>query len=82
MTATPQELTPLPQDSPTRCWRWSAWRVSPRRRPTISDVGTLAWSHIRHLVPRASLALFVVDSSRDEIIVQFAAGARGTAWRG
>jgi GAF domain-containing protein len=42
--------------------------------PMISDVGTLSWSHIRPLVPHASVALFVASASRDEIAVRFAAG--------
>jgi len=42
--------------------------------PTLSDVGTLSWGHIRELVPRASVALFIVGSSREEIAVRFVAG--------
>ena len=43
--------------------------------PTVSDVGTLSWSHIRQLVPHATVALFITGASRDEIAVRFAAGA-------
>ena len=43
--------------------------------PTVSDVGTLAWSHIQPIVPHASLALFIVDAPHGTIVARYAAGA-------
>jgi putative nucleotidyltransferase with HDIG domain len=42
--------------------------------PTISDIGSLVWAHIRHLGPETSFALFVVDGGRNSVVAQYAAG--------
>ena len=44
--------------------------------PTVGDVGTLARSHIRQMVPRASLALFIVDAAHDEIVARYTRAPR------
>jgi putative nucleotidyltransferase with HDIG domain len=44
------------------------------RTPMITDVGALAWSHLRQLVPGASLALFVVDQARRVLVAEYCAG--------
>ncbi len=43
--------------------------------PALGDVGALAWSHLRHLVPGATtLALFTLDATRAKVVAQYAAG--------
>lgn len=44
------------------------------QRPTVRDIGALAWAHLRELVPTASLAIFTTDSARTELLVEYAAG--------
>jgi putative nucleotidyltransferase with HDIG domain len=43
-------------------------------RPTSADVSSLIWSHVRHVVPNASCAFFVMDASTDSVKVAFVAG--------
>lgn len=47
------------------------------RTPTVADVGALAWGHIRRIAPRASMALYVVDETRDQLTAQYTAGTSG-----
>jgi putative nucleotidyltransferase with HDIG domain len=42
--------------------------------PTVRDIGIMAWGHLRHLVPGASLALFTVDAVRGTLVAQCTAG--------
>jgi hypothetical protein len=42
--------------------------------PTVRDIGTMAWGHLRHLAPGASLALFTVDAVRGTLVAQCTAG--------
>jgi putative nucleotidyltransferase with HDIG domain len=42
--------------------------------PTVRDIGTMAWGHLRQLAPGASLALFTVDATRGVLVAQCAAG--------
>jgi putative nucleotidyltransferase with HDIG domain len=44
------------------------------RTPTVTDIGGLAWGHIRHVVPGASLALFTLDGARQTLTAQYTAG--------
>jgi hypothetical protein len=45
------------------------------RTPMLADVGALAWSHLRHLAPGASLALFTVDQARRALVAEYCAGS-------
>ena len=71
----PHEPTPVPEEVSDQMLALVSLARIASQTPTISDVGTLSWSHIRQLVPRATVALFITGSSRDEIAVRFAAGA-------
>ena len=42
--------------------------------PTAADVGSVAWSHIRHLVPGATCGFFMMDPGTDSVIARFVAG--------
>ena len=42
--------------------------------PTPADVGSVAWSHIRHLVPGATCGFFLIDPGTDSVIARFVAG--------
>jgi putative nucleotidyltransferase with HDIG domain len=44
------------------------------RTPTVGDIGTLAWAHLRAFVPGASLALFTVDHAQRAVHVEYCAG--------
>ena len=74
-TQKPHEPTPVPREVSDQMLALVSLARMASQVPTISDVGTLSWSHIQQLVPHATVALFIADSSRDEITVQFAAGA-------
>lgn len=43
--------------------------------PTPADVGSVAWSHIRHVVPGATCGFFMLDPGTDSVLAQFVAGA-------
>ena len=43
-------------------------------RPTIADLSSLIWSHVRHVVPNASCAFFATDQATDSVKVAFVAG--------
>jgi GAF domain-containing protein len=73
-TPTPPPLTDmLPEATNQLLALVSLARVA-SHAPTIADVGTLAWTHIRELVPHATLGLFVVDLNQDIVEARFAAG--------
>jgi putative nucleotidyltransferase with HDIG domain len=42
--------------------------------PTAADVGSVAWSHIRHLAPGATCGFFLVDPGTDSVVARFVAG--------
>jgi putative nucleotidyltransferase with HDIG domain len=42
--------------------------------PRMTDVGALAWSHLRLLAPGASLALFVIDQAQRTLVAEYSAG--------
>jgi GAF domain-containing protein len=42
--------------------------------PTPADVGSVAWSHIRHVVPGATCGFFMMDPGSDSVVAQFVAG--------
>jgi GAF domain-containing protein len=45
-------------------------------------VASVAWNHIRTVVPGASCALFLPDTARDEVVAGFAAGEAARALQG
>jgi putative nucleotidyltransferase with HDIG domain len=50
--------------------------------PTISDVGALAWGHLRFLLPGATIALFTRDQARHTMTVAYAAGPAASSLHG
>lgn len=42
--------------------------------PTAADVGSVAWSHIRHVVPGATCGFFLMDQRTDSVAAHFVAG--------
>jgi putative nucleotidyltransferase with HDIG domain len=51
-------------------------------RPTTADLSSLIWSHVRHVVPNASCAFFVPDTSSDSVKVTFVAGEAASMLQG
>jgi putative nucleotidyltransferase with HDIG domain len=74
-TLVPQEAVPPTQGASGEMLALVSLARVASQTPTIGDVGTLSWCHIHQMVPRASVGLFVMDSSRNEIVVGFAAGS-------
>ncbi|MGH9386069.1 MAG: HD domain-containing phosphohydrolase [Vicinamibacterales bacterium] len=52
------------------------------RTPTVTDIGALAWGHIRQIAPGASLALFTMDNSQTALVAQYTAGPAAAALAG
>ena len=50
--------------------------------PTAADVASVAWSHIRHVVPGASCAFFLAAPQSDSVIARFVTGNAGTLLQG
>lgn len=44
------------------------------QRPTVRDIGALAWAHLRELAPGATLVLFTTDVTRGVLAPQYSAG--------
>ena len=42
--------------------------------PTVRDIGVVAWSQLRQLAPRATVALFTLDESKTSVVAQHIAG--------
>jgi putative nucleotidyltransferase with HDIG domain len=51
-------------------------------RPSATDVASMIWAHVRHIVPNASCAFFLTDPARDAVAVRFVAGEASTALQG
>lgn len=51
-------------------------------RPTATDVASMMWSHVRHVVPNASCAFFLNEPVSDVLKVKFAAGDASSALQG
>ena len=43
-------------------------------RPTLADIGALAWSHLRQVMPGATMGLFTVDASGTTLAADYASG--------
>jgi putative nucleotidyltransferase with HDIG domain len=50
--------------------------------PTPADVGSVAWSHIRHVVPGATCGVFMLDSGTDSVVARFVAGPSSQVLQG
>ena len=50
--------------------------------PSAPDVASMIWAHVRHTVPHASCAFFLVEAARDAVAVKFAAGDASAALQG
>ena len=50
--------------------------------PTIADIGALAWGHLRHLLPGATLAIFTLDSRRNAVIAACSFGSAASSITG
>jgi GAF domain-containing protein len=48
----------------------------------LSDVGSLLWVLLRQVVPCDSVALFMPDTVRDQVVVRYAAGAHANVLHG
>src|SRR5688500_4251318 len=51
-------------------------------RPSATDIASMIWAHVRHVVPNASCAFFLNVPDRDAVAVRFAAGEASTALQG
>ena len=51
-------------------------------RPTATDVSSMIWSHVRHVVPNASCAFFLNEPATDSVKVKFVAGDASSALQG
>jgi putative nucleotidyltransferase with HDIG domain len=51
-------------------------------RPTLADISSLIWSHVRHVVPKASCAFFASDASSLTVKVAFVAGDAASVLQG
>ena len=51
-------------------------------RPSATDLASMIWAHLRHLVPNASCAFFVVDGTGETVAAKFAAGDGSIALQG
>ena len=65
-----------------RCARSPISPASSAARPTATDVASMIWSHVRHVVPNASCAFFLNDPARDSVAVAFVAGEGSPALQG
>jgi putative methionine-R-sulfoxide reductase with GAF domain len=50
--------------------------------PTPADVGSVAWSHIRHLVPGATCGFFMIDRRTGSAVARFVAGPSAQVLQG
>jgi putative nucleotidyltransferase with HDIG domain len=51
-------------------------------RPSATDVASMIWAHVRHIVPQASCAFFVADGGGDSVSAKFVAGDGSMALQG
>jgi putative nucleotidyltransferase with HDIG domain len=52
------------------------------RTPTMSDIGALAWGHLRFLLPGATIAIFTRDQVRNVVVASYTAGPSAAAIHG
>ena len=50
--------------------------------PTLADIGALAGSHLRHVAPGATVALFGLDRTRSQLTAQYVTGPAAAAVAG
>ena len=51
-------------------------------RPSATDVASMIWAHVRHIVPHASAAFFFNDPAKDLLSVKFSAGEASNGLQG
>ena len=51
-------------------------------RPSATDLASMIWAHVRHVVPNASCAFFVVEASGESVAAKFVAGDGSIALQG
>ena len=51
-------------------------------KPGATDVASMIWSHVRHVVPNASCAFFLNEPASDSVKVKFVAGDASSALQG
>jgi putative nucleotidyltransferase with HDIG domain len=51
-------------------------------RATAADVGALAWSHLRHIAPGASCAVFLSEPPSDALVARFVGGVASSVLQG
>jgi hypothetical protein len=51
-------------------------------RPTAADIGAMLWQQVRHLVPRASGAFFMLDAAAGSLSARYAGGDASGALQG
>ncbi|HEX4913900.1 MAG TPA: HD domain-containing phosphohydrolase, partial [Vicinamibacterales bacterium] len=51
-------------------------------RPSATDLASMIWAHVRHIVPNASCAFFLNEPARDAVAVKFVAGAASAVLQG
>src|SRR5205814_1063599 len=50
--------------------------------PTVTDVASVAWSHVRHVVPGVSCSFFVAHPQTDSVIARFVSGTAAPILQG
>jgi GAF domain-containing protein len=77
------DVVPAPQpDSSEEVLAFVSLARVATHTPTVRDVGALAWGHLRHLAPGASVALYTIDASRGALVAQYSAGPAGVRLSG
>jgi putative nucleotidyltransferase with HDIG domain len=51
-------------------------------KPAATDVASMIWSHVKHVVPNASCAFFLNEPASDSVKVKFVAGDASSALQG
>jgi len=51
-------------------------------RPSATDLASMIWAHVRHIVPNASCAFFLNEPARDAVAVKFVAGEASAVLQG
>jgi putative nucleotidyltransferase with HDIG domain len=51
-------------------------------RPSATDVASMIWAHVRHIVPNASCGFFVAHAAGESVVAKFVAGDGSTALQG
>jgi putative nucleotidyltransferase with HDIG domain len=80
-TAAPAALAPPAEGPDSLCTLANLARIV-SGRPTATDVASMIWAHLRHLLPDASCAFFLPDAGRDTVSARFVAGDASVVLQG